>query len=288
MGFSGGFGGFCGAGGFPGGPGMPPPALTDPSLTRGTGTSPKAKGATTSPATDAPAKVADVAKDLVKNPGDAGKARGGLERDKLDKVQSELEKFDEAMKKREAEGKSDPKKALDADDRAKQELAQRFLRTVKEQRENVDNYDQARRWYGNGQYKEAQSGRVGVDVAVCANNLRLQERLTQTANRNVYGRNCLELGGLWIDDGFTADMKTVVVKAQSDAYFKILDKYPAMKDVYRLGNHLVFVTPSKTALVVDLNDGKSSLTDDEITALFTAKKEEKKEEKKAEPKADKK
>jgi len=163
-------------------------------------------------------------------------------------------------------------------------LAENLLKTVKETRENVANYEQARTWYQNGQYKDAQSGKVGVDVAVCANNLRTQDRLTQTANRNVYGRNCLELGGLWIDDGFTADMKAVVVKAQSDAYFKILEKYPAMKDVYRLGNHLVFVTPSKTALVIDLNDGKSTLTDEEITVLFTAKKEEKK----AEPKGDKK
>ena len=54
-------------------------------------------------------------------------------------------------------------------------------------------------------------------------------------------------------------MKTVVVKAQSDAYFKILEKKPKMKDVYRLGNHLVFVTPSQTALVIDANDGKDKL-----------------------------
>ena len=99
-----------------------------------------------------------------------------------------------------------------------------------------------------------------------------QDRLTQTANRLVQGRNCLEVGGLWIDEGFTADMKTVVVKAQSDAYFKILEKEPEMKDVFRLGNHLVFVTPSKTALVIDTTDGKEKLTDDEVAVLFAAKK----------------
>jgi Ca-activated chloride channel family protein len=119
-----------------------------------------------------------------------------------------------------------------------------------------------------------------VDVAVCANNLRSQDRLSQTANKYVQGRNCLELGGLWIDEGFTADMKTVVVKAQSDAYFKILEKKPEMKDVFRLGNHLVFVTPSQTALVIDTTDGKDKLTDDEVTALFTAKAVEKKADKK--------
>jgi len=45
-----------------------------------------------------------------------------------------------------------------------------------------------------------------------------------------------------------------------------------LKDVFRLGNHLVWVAPSGTALVIDTNDGKSELTDKEIDALFTAKK----------------
>ena len=59
-------------------------------------------------------------------------------------------------------------------------------------------------------------------------------------------------------------MKTVSVKAQSDAYFRILEKHPEMKDVFRLGNHLVWISPSGTALVIDQNDGKEKLTDAEI------------------------
>ena len=34
-------------------------------------------------------------------------------------------------------------------------------------------------------------------------------RLDQTAIKNVYGRNCLEFGGVWIDEGFDAKMPTV-------------------------------------------------------------------------------
>ena len=41
-----------------------------------------------------------------------------------------------------------------------------------------------------------------------------------------------------------------------------------MKDVFQLGNHLVWVTPSGTALVIDTSDGKEKLTDDEIDTLF--------------------
>jgi Ca-activated chloride channel family protein len=263
-GFTGGFGGiggFSGGGGFPGMPAAPPPALTDPALTKGAPRGPTE-----------PAKVADVAKKLAEKPGDAGRARFGLENDKLGKVEKELEQLNKDLN---AEAKDDAKdRTADAKggEKVKREVAERLLRSVQEAKQNLTNYEQARKFYANGQFRDAQLGQVGVDVAVCANSLRTQDRLTQTANRLVQGRNCLEVGGLWIDEGFTAAMKTLVVKAQSDAYFKILEKKPEMKDVFRLGNHLVFVTPSQTALVIDTTDGKDKLTDDEVAALFVAKK----------------
>jgi Ca-activated chloride channel family protein len=216
--------------------------------------------------------VADVAKKLAEKPGDAGRARFGLENDKLGKVEKELEQLNKAL---DAEAKDDAKDRTaggKGDEKVKREVAERMLRSVQEAKQNLTNYEQARQFYAKGQYRDAQAGQVGVDVAVCANNLRTQDRLTRTANRLVQGRNCLEVGGLWIDEGFTANMKTLVVKAQSDAYFKILEKKPEMKDVFRMGNHLVFVTPSQTALVIDTSDGKDKLTDEEVAALFVAKK----------------
>ena len=50
----------------------------------------------------------------------------------------------------------------------------------------------------------------------------------------------------------------------SDAYFRILERQPEIKEVFRLGNHLVWITPSGTALVIDTSDGKEKLTDEEI------------------------
>jgi Ca-activated chloride channel family protein len=64
----------------------------------------------------------------------------------------------------------------------------------------------------------------------------------------------------------------VTVKAQSDAYFRILEKRPEVKDVFQLGNHLVWMTPNGTALVVDANNGQDKLSDAEIDKLFVAKK----------------
>ena len=63
-------------------------------------------------------------------------------------------------------------------------------------------------------------------------------------------------------------MPTLTVKAQSDAYFRLLEKQPRLKEVFRLGNHLVWVTPNGTALLIDTSEGKEQLTDAEIDRLF--------------------
>ena len=114
-------------------------------------------------------------------------------------------------------------------------------------------------------------GKLGVDLSVQTNGLRNQSRLEYAAQRNVGGRNCTEIGGVWIDEGFTENTPVVAVKAQSDAYFRILERHAQVKDVFQLGNHLVWLTPSGTALVIDTSDGKDKLGDEEIDKLFVAK-----------------
>lgn len=133
-------------------------------------------------------------------------------------------------------------------------------------------YDEAAKSFRRNETDRVQAGKLGVDLSVQTNNLRNQWRLDQTAQRNVAGRNCIDVGGVWVDDAFTAKMPTVTVKAQSDAYFKLLEKHPQLKDVFRLGNYLVWVTPSGTALIIDTSEGKDALGDEEIAKLFTAKK----------------
>ena len=75
---------------------------------------------------------------------------------------------------------------------------------------------------------------------------------------------------MWIDEKFDAKAPQMVVRAQSPAYFRILELQPSMKDVYSLGNHLVWMAPNGTALVVDANDGKEKVPDSEINKLFIA------------------
>lgn len=202
-----------------------------------------------------PTQVADFARRFQNKPEDGTRNRLDYEDKRLAEQEQKLETAKKDSK--------DPKQP----DMDKQ------LDSVKEARGNFKSYEQARQWLNQRDLGKVQGGNsTAVDLAVCSNNLRSQDRLTQTAMRNVYGRNCMEVGGVWIDEGFCASMQTVVVKAQSDAYFRIIEKNPKMKDVFRLGNFLVYVTPSKVALVIDTNDGKDSLSDEEIEKLFVAAK----------------
>lgn len=125
----------------------------------------------------------------------------------------------------------------------------------------------------NGNTAGVQAGRLGVDLSIQCATLRNQCRVEQTAQRNLLGRDCIEIGGVWIDTGYDVrKTKTVAVKAMSDAYFRLLEKHPELKHVFRTGNHLVWVTPSGTALLLDTCEGKEILTDDEIASLFAAQK----------------
>jgi Ca-activated chloride channel family protein len=145
-------------------------------------------------------------------------------------------------------------------------------RALAEAREKKQAYDRAREHLQRRAQDAVQSGKLGVDLSVQTQNLRNQARLEQTAVRNVFGRNCLEIGGVWIDEKFDPKMPAVIVKAQSDAYFKLLEKQPKLREVFRLGNHLVWVAPNGSALVIDTSAGKDTLSDDEVAKLFSAKK----------------
>jgi Ca-activated chloride channel family protein len=142
----------------------------------------------------------------------------------------------------------------------------------KEAKEQKAAYDAARRFLYERNQDAVQAGKLGVDLSVQTSYLRNQSRLDPTALKNVNGRNVLELGGVWIDEGFDAKMPTLTIKAQSDAYFKLLERHPQMKDVLTLGNHLLWVAPNGTALIIDAGAGKESMSNDDIDALFVAKK----------------
>lgn len=128
----------------------------------------------------------------------------------------------------------------------------------------------ASRNFRSGQLHNVQNGKLGVDFAVQNNALRFQNQTVRTASRFVQNRNVIDVGGVWIDDAFNAKLETVTIKAQSEAYFKLLERHPEVKDVYALGNYLIWVTPSGKALIVDQNNGLETMDNAAMDALFAA------------------
>ena len=122
-----------------------------------------------------------------------------------------------------------------------------------------------------GHWRQNQVDKLGVDLSVCTNNLKSQRQLSANAIRRVANRRCMEYGGVWIDEAFTARTPTVSIKAQSDAYFRLLARQPQMKEVFQLGNHVVWISPNGTGVVIDTTEGQERITDREIDALFAAK-----------------
>jgi Ca-activated chloride channel family protein len=194
----------------------------------------------------APKKVADFAKDVNKGDGKGGgAARGQIE-------DEQFRQLKESVDKGEA-----PKEALDGLQKAQTESKLNAKAQDALNRRDLD---------------RVQAGELGVDLSVQSYNLRNQNCVTRTASKVVQSRNCLEVGGVWIDDGYTAKTPTVTVKAMSNAYFRILEIQPQVREVFQLGNHLVWVTPSGTALIIDQNDGSETMTDADIERLFVAVK----------------
>jgi len=132
--------------------------------------------------------------------------------------------------------------------------------------------DRARERLNKGDKDSIQTGKDGVDLALASARMREQNRLDMSAVREVRGRRLMEIGGIWIDEQFTGKTKSLTIKAQSDAYFKLLEKQPELKDVFRMGNYLIWIAPSGTALIIDAKNGKTDLDAREIDTLFTAKK----------------
>jgi Ca-activated chloride channel family protein len=132
--------------------------------------------------------------------------------------------------------------------------------------------DKAGAALAKGQHAETQKGQLGVDLSVQLNQLRDQTRLTLNARRQAAGRTLLEVGGVWIDEGFEPKMKAKTVKAFSAAYFRLLERQPQLRELFRLGNYLVWVTPSGSALVIDRDDGREDLADAKIDELFKSVK----------------
>jgi Ca-activated chloride channel family protein len=141
---------------------------------------------------------------------------------------------------------------------------------AREAQTQFENLEKARAAFDKKDLGSVQSGKLALDYGCYNNQLRNECQVCQTAVRKANARSCVEVGGVWVDDGFNAKMETVTVKAMSEAYFRMLERHPKMREVFCLGNHILWVTPSGKALVIDTTDGVSTMEDAAIDRLFEA------------------
>lgn len=140
---------------------------------------------------------------------------------------------------------------------------------VNSSNEAQQTYQEAQKKLAEKQNEQTQQGKLGVDFSQQLNDMKNQSQQSQRAQRVANSRNCIELNGVWIDDQYKKETPTLKIKTMSNAYFKILEKQPKMKEVFALSQNVVWITPNGTALVIDPNEGKDELTDEEIAKLYT-------------------
>src|SRR5262249_9691851 len=85
-------------------------------------------------------------------------------------------------------------------DAAKKDPGKSDTRT-KEAGDKLETYREAERLLRRHENSATQSGKLGVDLSLQTDGLRNQSRLELTALRQVQGRNVMEVGGVWIDEG---------------------------------------------------------------------------------------
>jgi Ca-activated chloride channel homolog len=118
---------------------------------------------------------------------------------------------------------------------------------------------------------EVQAGRLGVELSIQGQNLRQDYLPSGVAVKVFQGRKLFENGGIWVDESFKADVKSLIVKSQSRAYFQLLESRPELKELFLVSNYLVWMTPGGTALVIDATQGREELEQAEIQKLFSSR-----------------
>jgi Ca-activated chloride channel family protein len=67
--------------------------------------------------------------------------------------------------------------------------------------------------------------------------------------KNINRRNFYQIRGVWVDSEFTEKMQTINVQFGSDAYFKLLELKPELKDILTLGDRLIVTVDGKAIFI---------------------------------------
>jgi len=85
--------------------------------------------------------------------------------------------------------------------------------------------------------------------------------------KNINKRNFYRIRGVWVDSEFTEKMQAINVQFGSDAYFKLLELKPELKDILTLGERLVVTVDGKAIFIAE--DVKEPISSDDLEKAFT-------------------
>jgi hypothetical protein len=86
-----------------------------------------------------------------------------------------------------------------------------------------------------------------------------------TESRRVGSKIFLKRGDAWVDAAKSDSARTVRIKPFSDAYFKLIDAIPQLRDIFALGDK---VTVGTKAITIELSDdGSATITDGDVKTI---------------------
>ena len=112
------------------------------------------------------------------------------------------------------------------------------------------------------QAREASRQRAASNLAV-ADEIDLAK--SSTDSRRVGSKVFLKKGDAWVDAAKSDTARTVRIKPFSDAYFKLIDAVPQLRDIFALGDKVTVGTKAVTVELAD--DGSTSISENDLRTI---------------------
>lgn len=106
------------------------------------------------------------------------------------------------------------------------------------------------------------SGQHAVEYATQLGRLKKANEAVSAA-RTIGGKTFLHVDGIWIDETVTPDVKPVELKYLGSAYFKLLELRPELKEIFALGEHVLWVSPTGQAIFIT-TEGRDEVPEEEL------------------------
>jgi hypothetical protein len=117
----------------------------------------------------------------------------------------------------------------------------------------------------------ATSGAAAIDLSQRLAELKTEARAQASSTlRTVASRRFRKLGDAWVDEGYKPGIPSIRVRVLGAAYFWLLARRPELGRIFALGEHVTWVSPSGTAIIVS-KDGPNEIDHATLDRLFTKK-----------------